>query len=63
MKRFFYFLVIALLMAACGNSGEQQTKMIETEVPERPAGQSDVLRYFQEVEACRERMATFICNL
>lgn len=44
MKRFFYFLVIALLMAACGNGGKQQTKMIETEVPERPAGQSDVLQ-------------------
>lgn len=44
MKRFFYFLAIALLMAACGNGGKQQTKMIETEVPERPAGQSDVLQ-------------------
>lgn len=43
MKRFFYFLAIALLLVACGNKG-QQTKMIETEVPERPAGQSDVLQ-------------------
>jgi len=44
MKRFFYLLAIALLMAACGNDGKQQTKMIETEVPERPAEQSDVLQ-------------------
>jgi predicted dehydrogenase len=44
MKRFFYFLVISLLMTACGNGGKQQMKMIETEVPERPAGQSDVLQ-------------------
>ena len=43
MKRFFYLLAIALLLVACGNKG-QQTKMIETEVPERPAGQSDVLQ-------------------
>ena len=43
MKRFFYFLAIALLLVACGNKG-QQTKMIETEVPERPAGQTDVLQ-------------------
>ncbi len=61
MKRFFYLLAIALLLVACGNKG-QQTKMIETEVPERPAGQSDVLRYFQEVEACLMRMSAFICN-
>ena len=43
MKRFFYLLAIVLLLVACGNKG-QQTKMIETEVPERPAGQSDVLQ-------------------
>lgn len=43
MKRFFYFLAIALLLVACGNKG-QQTKMIETEVPERPAGQTNVLQ-------------------
>lgn len=43
MKRFFYLLAITLLLVACGNKG-QQTKMIETEVPERPAGQSDVLQ-------------------
>lgn len=43
MKRFFYLLAIALLLVACGNKG-LQTKMIETEVPERPAGQSDVLQ-------------------
>ena len=43
MKRFFYLLAIALLLVACGNKG-QQTKMIETEVPERPAGQTDVLQ-------------------
>ena len=43
MKRSLYFLMIALLLAACGNK-EQQTKMIETEVPERPAGQTDVLQ-------------------
>ena len=43
MKRFFYLLAIALLLVACGNKG-QQTKMIETEVPERPAGQNDVLQ-------------------
>lgn len=43
MKRSLYFLMIALLLAACGNKG-QQTKMIETEVPERPAGQTDVLQ-------------------
>ena len=43
MKRFFYLLAITLLLVACGNKG-QQTKMIETAVPERPAGQSDVLQ-------------------
>ena len=43
MKKFFYLLAITLLLVACGNKG-QQTKMIETEVPERPAGQSDVLQ-------------------
>ena len=43
MKRFFYLLAIALLLVACGNKG-QQTRMIETDVPERPAGQSDVLQ-------------------
>lgn len=43
MKRLFLLLSLVWLLAACGNKG-QQTKMIETEVPERPAGQTDVLQ-------------------
>ena len=47
MKQLFcVFSTIAFMLViclSCGNKG-QQTKMIETEVPERPAGQTDVLQ-------------------
>lgn len=43
MKRFFFLLTMAWLLVSCGTGG-QQMKMIETKVPERPAGQSDVLQ-------------------
>ncbi len=43
MRRFFSLLAMALLLVAC-STGEKQVKMLETPVPARPAGQTDVLQ-------------------
>ena len=43
MKKIYFLLTMAALLVACGTS-EKQVTMIETDVPVRPAGQSDVLQ-------------------
>ena len=43
MKKLFMMMMACVLLAACKSPVAQQVQMLQTDVPERPAGQQDVL--------------------